>query len=105
MPFSRVVASSNERAQDAALRELLEETGLSGHVLRHLWTLEHGDRVADYFLVSVPVAPMVMSGPDIQGTSLDNNYEPCWIGISDLDLENLQPATIRALVRELAGSS
>ena len=29
----------NESAQDAALRELIEETGLPGRVLRHLWTM------------------------------------------------------------------
>ena len=50
----------NESAQEAALRELLEETGLPGEVLRHLWTLDHDGRLADYFLVAVPVAPMVI---------------------------------------------
>lgn len=67
----------NESAQEAALRELIEETGLSGEVLQHLWTLEHEDRVADYFLVAVPVAPMLMSGPEMQGMSSENTYEPC----------------------------
>jgi len=67
----------NESAQEAALRELIEQTGLSGEVLQHLWTLEHEDRAADYFLVSVPVAPMVVSGPEALGMSSENTYEPC----------------------------
>ncbi len=94
----------NESAQDAALRELDEETGLPGEVLRHLWTLKHADRVADYFSVSVPVAPMAISGPEAQGMSSDNTYEPCWIRVAELDLENLQPATLRPLIRELAAT-
>lgn len=93
----------NERAQDAALRALVEETGLSGEVLRPLWSLEHVDRHADYFLVAVPVSPMAMSGPELRGISAENTYEPCWISVSDVDLENLQPTSIRDLVRDLAG--
>lgn len=93
----------NESAHDAALRELREETGLSGVVLRHPWTLEHEDRVADYFLVAVPVSPMVMAGPESQRQSSENSYEPCWIRVADLDLEDLQPDTMRPLLRRLAG--
>lgn len=94
----------DEPPQDAALRELTEETGLSGRVLRPLWTLQHDDRVAAYFFVAVPLATMVMAGPEAQKTSLENTYEPCWIRLSELDSENLQPAEIRALIRDLAGS-
>lgn len=93
----------NESTHDAALRELREETGLSGVVLRHLWTLEHHDRVADYFLVAVPVSPMVMAGPESQRHSSENTYEPCWIRVAELDLEDLQPEAIRPLLRRLAG--
>lgn len=93
---------ANEGAREAALRELHEETGLSGVALRHLWTLAHDDRMADYFLIEVPVSPMVMSGPEEQRQSSENIYEPCWIAIADLDSENLQPDMLRTLVRQLA---
>ena len=95
----------DETLHDGALRELKEETGLSGKVLRPPWTLQHDDRVAAYFFVAVPLAPMAMAGPEVQNMSLQNTYEPCWIRLSDLDSENLQPAAIRALIRELAGLS
>lgn len=42
-----------EAPEAAALRELAEETGLTGTVQRHLWTIKHHDRLAHYFLVSV----------------------------------------------------
>jgi hypothetical protein len=47
---------------------------------------------------------MAMLGPELRRISTENTYEPCWIRVSDLDLENLQPASIRDLVRDLAGS-
>lgn len=94
----------NERAQDAALRELAEETGLNGEVVGPLWSLQHADRQADYFLVAVPESPMVMSGPETRRISTENTYEPCWIRVSDLDSENFQPASIRDLVRGLSGA-
>ena len=48
--------------------------------------------MADYFLVEVPESPMVMSGAESQRPSRDNSYEPCWIPVTELDLEDLQPA-------------
>lgn len=93
---------SDESASEGALRELREETGLHGSVLRHLWTLEHEDRVADYFLVAVFLSPMVVSGPEYRRQSPENSYEPGWIRLADLDAENLQPDTVRPLVRLLA---
>jgi 8-oxo-dGTP diphosphatase len=80
---------AHEDAQAAALRELREETGLSGVVLRHLWTLAHEDRVADYFLVEVLVAPMVTSGPGQQRKSLENSYEPCWNTLSRISTRRI----------------
>ena len=35
-----------EEPQAAVLRELAEETGLTGALQRHLWTIEHHDRRA-----------------------------------------------------------
>ncbi|MBO0813124.1 MAG: NUDIX domain-containing protein, partial [Microlunatus sp.] len=38
-----------EEPSAAARRELLEETGLAGSVVRHLTTVDHSDRTAHYF--------------------------------------------------------
>src|SRR6478672_608849 len=48
----------------AVLRELAEETGLTGTVLRSLWTVEHDDRRAHYFLVEVESGRLRLGGPE-----------------------------------------
>jgi hypothetical protein len=45
----------------------MQETGLTGVVERHLWTIGHPDRVAHYFLVNVDPRPMLIVGPEAFG--------------------------------------
>jgi 8-oxo-dGTP diphosphatase len=92
---------AGESAADAALRELREETGLHGVLTDHLWTLTHGDRVADYFAVDVAVAPMWLSGPELARQSPENTYQPAWIPTSMLDVENLRPESVKPLLWDL----
>lgn len=83
----------------AVLRELAEETGLSGTVERHLWTLDHDDRRAHYFLVAVEPGPLVLGGPEASRQSSADTHTPRWLPISRLDAEVLQPSSVRDLVR------
>lgn len=88
-----------ESPADAAIRELREETGLEGVLTDHLWTLDHDDRVAHYFAVVVPVAPMWLSGPELARQSPENTYTPAWIPLSALEVENLRPESVRPLLQ------
>ena len=90
-----------EEPRDAALRELMEETGLEGTVDHHLWTIEHLDRVAHYYLVVANSGPLVLGGPESLAQSEQNRYTPEWIPLDDLDAEDLQPQEVRDLLREL----
>lgn len=91
-----------EDPEVAVLRELAEETGLDGAVERHLWTLDHDDRRAHYFLVSVEPGPLVLGGPEASRQSSADIHTPRWVPVGRLDAEDLQPASVRDLVRAVA---
>lgn len=90
-----------EEPREAVIRELMEETGLTGVVDRHLWTIEHADRIAHYFLVLVDSGPMVLAGPEAMSQSEHNRHTPYWLSLSQLDAQNLQPQDVRDLLRHL----
>ena len=83
------------------LRELTEETGLSGRVVSWLATLDHADRRAHYFRVEVdqPTAPLRLGGPERETQSTGNVHRPAWIPLIGLGPENLQPPGAAELVR------
>lgn len=91
-----------ETPEHAAIRELLEETGLSGEIVRHLGNYEHSDRFAHYFLVSVTPGTLRLGRPERDAHSNTNSYNPEWISLSDLDANNLQPEQIRPMVRSFS---
>jgi 8-oxo-dGTP diphosphatase len=92
---------SGESPVAAAVRELAEETGLSGTVKRPLWVLQHDDHEAHYFLVCVESGPLALGGPEAERQSEANSYRPQWIPLGSLEASNLQPASVRDLLRAL----
>lgn len=88
-----------EAPATAVLRELAEETGLTGAVCRVL-ARDESDRPATYFLVEVedPDAELVLGGPERRRMTDTNSYRPGWIELSELDHHNLQPERIRAIL-------
>jgi 8-oxo-dGTP pyrophosphatase MutT (NUDIX family) len=92
---------AGEDPSEAVLRELAEETGLTGTVSRHLGAIEHPDRLAHYFLVTVEPGPMKLGGPEASHQSETNHYAPDWLPLNRLDSANLQPESVRELVRQV----
>ena len=90
-----------ESPEAAAVRELAEETGLTGVVQRHLWTVQHADRRAHYFLVAVEPGPLTLGGPEAEAASDANRYAPQWLPLHMVAGENLQPEAVRALLQEV----
>lgn len=88
-----------EAPEAAVLRELAEETGLVGTVQQPLWTIEHHDRRAHYFLVDVEPGPITLGGPEASAQSATNVYTPTWLSLDLLEAEDLQPVSMRDLVR------
>lgn len=94
-----------EEASSAAMRELYEETGLSGHVVRHLATIDHPDRTAHYFLLDVVPGPMSVGWPESEAQSPDNHYSPEWVPLAALDREPIFPEDVRSVIYEAAAST
>jgi ADP-ribose pyrophosphatase YjhB (NUDIX family) len=90
-----------ESAEEAALRELREETSLDGRIDRLLWTGRHNDRPASYFLVADAVGTPALSGPEALVHGPDNSYELVWAAAGDLDPLGLHPADVRAPLARL----
>ncbi|HSZ38950.1 MAG TPA: NUDIX domain-containing protein [Trebonia sp.] len=87
-----------EEASCAAIRELQEETGLSGRVVRHLATIDHPDRTAHYFLLDVVPGSMSVGGPEAEAQSPNNRYSPEWVPLSALEREPIVPEDVRSVI-------
>lgn len=90
-----------EEPDRAVIRELAEETGLTGTVIRPLGVIDHGGRRAHCFQVDAVGAPR-LGGPEAARASADNRYEPVWLPLALLGAEPLVPDALRKLVSEAA---
>lgn len=88
-----------EDPADAALRELVEETGLAGRQVEALWRMQHQDRVAHYFLVEADRGPLILGGPEVSTQSDQNRYQPSWVDVGFLDEIGLEPSELRELLK------
>ncbi|WP_344107321.1 NUDIX domain-containing protein [Kribbella alba] len=94
-----------ETAETAALRELNEETTLTGRIDRLLWTGKHNGRPASYFLVTEVIGTPVLSGDEADAQSPENISELMWVGADEFDELGLYPADVRSPLTELLGTS
>jgi 8-oxo-dGTP diphosphatase len=92
---------AGESVEDAALRELTEETTLQATIDRLLWTGLHNDRPASYFLMTAVVGVPELSGEEALDNGPDNSFEVIWAGPEDLDALNLFPPSIREPLGQL----
>lgn len=92
-----------EDGPSAVVRELSEETGLAGQVVRHLTSIDHPDRTAHYYLLDVEPGTLIVGGPEAYVQSADNHYSPEWIPIDTIDDSPLVPEDVRAVVRDAYG--
>lgn len=78
----------SETLEECALREMQEETGLVGPIVRRLPDIEDFWRTA--FLVSTQGEPC-LGGPEARRSNPWNQYRPAWVPLDELDSVGLQP--------------
>ena len=86
---------AGESAAGAALRELEEETTLTGTLDRLLWTGTHNGRPAYYFLVSDVNGVPRLSGDEAVEHCATNHFELRWADAADLERFGIYPADLR----------
>lgn len=92
-----------ESAEEACIREVLEETGLQTAWVAFAFDHAAADRLAHYFFVQVHPGTLAFSGPEMQKRSEENRYLLEWSLLAQVGALNLQPAAVRdALARVVA---
>ena len=92
---------TGESYEEAALRELREETTLEARISRLLWTGTHNGRPASYFLMTDVSGSVVLSGDEARSNGPTNSHELMWVTAEAFDALNLHPAEIRRPLAQL----
>lgn len=87
-----------ETPEEACLREVLEETGLTVEIVREFAVLETLGRTEHYFLVKRLSGELCLGGPEIERQSEANFYEPMWVPLDRLSEYNLLPEPLKEMV-------
>ncbi|MDN5688889.1 MAG: hypothetical protein L0G94_19735 [Brachybacterium sp.] len=85
------------------MRELAEETGLTGTVGTLLPVPVDSDAPALYFAVRAEFERPCLGGPEAGRNSTSNCYEPAWAPLGELALAQLVPPAAREAVRLVNG--
>ena len=92
---------AGETAAEAALRELHEETTLVAEIDRLLWTGQHNDRPAWFFLMTAVRGRAELSGSEALANRPDNSFELRWVTADRFAELGLHPPDIRGPLAEL----
>jgi adenylate kinase family enzyme/8-oxo-dGTP pyrophosphatase MutT (NUDIX family) len=85
-----------ETFEEAAVRELREESTLRARVDRPLHAATHNGREARYFLMTDVEGTPELSGAELEAHAPDNSFELRWACADELDAWGLQPEHLRA---------
>lgn len=94
---------AGESFEQAAVRELREESTLEARALRQLLVGEHNGREARYFMMTDVTGTPKLSGPELEDHCTDNSFEFLWATKDDLEPLGLDPEHLRADLPRLLG--
>lgn len=80
-----------ETFEEAAVRELREESTLRARIERQILSGRHNGREARYFLMTDVEGTPELSGPELDAHSPDNSFELMWAGPDDFRALGLHP--------------
>ncbi|MGW6276385.1 NUDIX domain-containing protein [Kribbella sp. NPDC055071] len=94
---------AGETPEEAALRELEEETTLTARIDRLLWTGKHHRRPASYFLVKDVEGVVRLSGDEAVAHSPENSFELYWAELGELAGLGMFPDEVEARLSATVG--
>ena len=92
-----------ESFEEAAVRELREESTLEARALRQLLVGKHSGREARYFMMTNVAGTPELSGPELDDHCPDNSFEFLWATKDDLEVLGLHPEHLRDDLPRLLG--
>lgn len=87
-----------ERIEEAIIREVKEETGLSATIAKQLWEYENNGRIEYFFLIDNFSGELKLGGPEQDRQSGDNIYRLEWISFENLKNLKLLPIPMKEKV-------
>jgi 8-oxo-dGTP diphosphatase len=93
-----------ETVEQAALREIREETGLEIKLDRKLWEYTNQGHPETYFLATRFSGTLGLGGPELAKQSAENIFQLEWIRLSEVMELPLKPAFVKEkLLEEFGG--
>ena len=89
-----------ETPEQACIREVLEETGLTVEITREFAVLSNLGRREHYFCARKLSGDLRLGGPEAERQSEANFYEPMWVSLDLLPEYRLLPEEIKAMIAE-----
>jgi 8-oxo-dGTP pyrophosphatase MutT (NUDIX family) len=84
-----------ETPEEAAVREVREETGLEAAIAGPVLTIENQGRVEYYFDASAPHGEAILGGPEAARNSPENHYALEWVALDELPRRPLRPEAVK----------
>lgn len=93
-----------ESAEQAALREVLEELGLRVRIVQLVATIFFRGNRQDYFLVERVGGEFgTGTGPEYSSAAKDDIYSPVWMPLAELTVQPLKPRLMVDLILRARG--